>query len=307
MLCEARMPLHPAPNTTTTASKAAVRIHFQSHFTAGTIEVVNGLATSFSERFWFIILSTMRAAIGCALVLGATRTAAAETNFAGRAGRAFEEARKLAGSDPTNAAILLQLARASFDWAEFATNDEQRESIAFIGVDAARKVIANPSTNAAAHYWLGMNLGQLARTKLLGALKIVREMEEEFLRARSLDPHVDYAGPDRSLGYLYRDAPGWPTSLGNKKKAREHLERAIQLHPEFPDNQLALLESFEQWADKRSFAQQLPITEKAVADARKKFTGESWEASWADWNRRLSGLKSKSGIVGRNTPSKGGK
>ena len=306
MLCEARMPLHPAPHATT-ASKASVRIHFQSHFTGLTIEVVKGLATSFSERFWLIFLSTMGVAIGCALMFSAMHASGAETNFATRAERAFDESRKLTRLEPTNVTALLQLARASFDWAEFAVTDEQREPIAVAGIDATRKVIVQSSTNAAAHYWLGMNLGQLARTKLLGALKIVREMEAEFLRARTIDQHVDYAGPDRSLGYLYRDAPGWPTSIGDKKLAREHFERAIKLHPEFPDNQLALLESFEEWADKRNFAQQLPITEKVITDARKKFTGEAWEVSWADWNKRLAGLKSRSGVVGRATPSKGPK
>ena len=249
----------------------------------------------------------MEAGIGCVLILSALPAAAAETNFATRAERSFEDARKHTRLEPTHVTALLQLARASFDWAEFATTDAQREPIAITGIVAARQVIAQSPTNAAAHYWLGMNLGQLARTKLLGAIKIVREMESEFLRARALDPHVDYGGPDRSLGYLYRDAPGWPTSIGNKQKAREHLERAIQLHPEFPDNQLALLESFEQWADKKNFARQLLVTEKTMAAARAKFTGEAWETSGADWNKRLAGLKSRSGIVGRTTPGKGAK
>lgn len=232
----------------------------------------------------------------------------AETNsFADRAERIYTDAQQIVRKEPSNSVAVAQFAHAAFDWAEFAANDEQREGIAVAGIKAARSAISLSPTNAAAHYWLGMNLGQLARTKLLGALKIVREMEEEFLRARSLDSHVDYAGPDRTLGHLYRDAPGWPTSIGNKTKAREHLERAIELHPEFPENQLALLESFEEWADKKNFARQLPVTQKAVADARMKFTGEIWEASWADWNKRLDGLKSRSGSVGRATPSKGAK
>ncbi|HTD65817.1 MAG TPA: hypothetical protein VK846_04710, partial [Candidatus Limnocylindria bacterium] len=157
----------------------------------------------------------------------------AETNsFAARSERAFTEAQTSVRRQPTNVVSLIQLARAAFDWAEFARNDDPREEIAQRGIEAARHVIELSPTNAAAHYWLGMNLGQLARTKTLGALKLVREMEDEFLRARSLDEHVDYAGPDRSLGMLYRDAPGWPTSIGSKKKAREALERAVRLHPE---------------------------------------------------------------------------
>jgi tetratricopeptide (TPR) repeat protein len=132
-------------------------------------------------------------------------------------------------------------------------------------------------------------------------------MEEEFQRALSLDEHWDFAGPDRSLGLLYRDAPGWPTSIGSKRKAREHLERAVKLHPEFPDNQLALLESYEKWADRQSFDRQLKTTERALAEAKKKFSGAEWEQSWTDWNKRLAEMKTKSAEVGKHTPSKGAK
>lgn len=252
-----------------------------------------------------MLSSTTRRAIGCILTAAACSVAGAETDFAARARRMYAEAQETARQQPTNTQVVVQLARAAFDWAEFARDDDQREDLALAGMVAARRALARESTNAAAHYWLGMNLGQLARTKMLGALKLVREIEAEFLRAAALDPHVDYAGPDRSLGYLYRDAPGWPTSLGNKKKAREHFERAVQLHPEFPDNQLGLLESFDQWADRKNFALQLPKTEKSVAEARGRFTGEAWDSSWADWNKRLASMKMRSGDVGRAVPSKG--
>jgi hypothetical protein len=47
----------------------------------------------------------------------------------------------------------------------------------------------------------------------------------------------------RNLGLLYRDAPGWPFSIGSKRKAREWLERAAALAPDYPENQLNLAES----------------------------------------------------------------
>jgi tetratricopeptide (TPR) repeat protein len=245
--------------------------------------------------FVFMLHSTMRAVIGCALLIVAAGFLHAETNtFPVRAERAFNEARQAVQKDPTNSIALIHLARVAFDWAEFARNDEQREEIALQGIAATRAVIARESTNSAAHYWLGMDLGQLARTKTLGALKLVREMENEFHLARNFDAHTDYAGPDRSLAMLYRDAPGWPTSIGNKSKAREHFERAIKLHPEFPDNQLGLLESFQEWGEKNNFARQLPITEKTIAEARARFTGPHWDLSWADWSSRLAKMKRQS-------------
>lgn len=266
-----------------------------------------GLATMFSRRFWFILHSTRHVLICSANFFFASVCLCADANssFAARAERAFNEAQVKARQEPTNTAALVQFSRAAFDWAEFTSKDSQREDVAQRGIDAARRAIELSSTNATAYYWLGMNLGQLARTKTLGALKLVREMEDEFYRARGFDAHIDYAGPDRSLGLLYRDAPGWPTSIGSKKQAREHLENAVRLHPEFPDNQLALLESFEKWADRQSFERQLKITEQTMNAAKEKFSGPMWEQSWADWNKRFAEMKSKSGSVGKSQPSKG--
>jgi tetratricopeptide (TPR) repeat protein len=300
------MPLQPAPSATT-ASNPATRNHFQFHFTRATIEAVMGFAIKISGRFWFMFHSTIRTAIGFAAILATVPLLAADNPFAVRAEHEFQQAQQLARKEPTNVTALIQFARAAFDWAEFAREDSTREDIALRGIEAARAVINREPTNAAAHYWLGMDLSQLARTKTLGALKIVREIEEEFLRAGELGEHVDYAGPDRSLGFLYRDAPGWPASIGSKKKAREHLERAVKLHPEFPDNQLALLESFEKWADRQNFDRQLKETERVMAEAKNKFTGPAWESSWADWNARLREIKSKAAAVGKPVPSKGGK
>ena len=266
--------------------------------------MVRSLPTVCVRTLGFILFVTTRAAICFALFL--TAFANAEDNsFALRAERAFSAAQKSVRTNATNVTTLLQLARAAFDWAEFADKDNHRASIANVGIEAARAAVERETTNAAAHYWLGMNLAQLARTKSLGALKIVRQMEEEFHGARTLDPHTDSAGPDRSLGFLYRDTPGWPTSIGSKKKAREHFERAVKLNPEFPDNHLGLLESFDEWDETQNFERQLKVTERVLAEAKSKFTGPDWESSWVDWNKRLAKMQSKRGAAGKHTPGKG--
>ncbi|MCX6930190.1 MAG: hypothetical protein NT154_44320 [Verrucomicrobia bacterium] len=55
------------------------------------------------------------------------------------------------------------------------------------GIAACRLAIMRETNSAPAHYYLGLNLGQLARTKGLGALKLVDQMEREFNRAHDLD------------------------------------------------------------------------------------------------------------------------
>lgn len=297
------MPLHPAPSTHT-SSRHTARNHFQFLTNDCIVYAVRILRTICSRAFGFIPFSTTGSGI-CSVLFLATFAHADHSSFAPRVERAFSAAKENVRTNQTNVTALLQLARAAFDWAEFATKDSQRAAIANTGIDAARTAIQRETTNAAARYWLGMNLGQLARTKTLGALKIVREMEQEFHGARTLDPHTDHAGPDRSLGFLYRDAPGWPTSIGSKKKARKHFERAIELNPEFPDNQLGLLESFNEWNETGNFQRQLKITERVLAEAKSKFTGLDWEWSWADWNERLAKMRSRNGAAGQYTPGKG--
>ncbi|HWN94948.1 MAG TPA: hypothetical protein VNT99_07940 [Methylomirabilota bacterium] len=245
-------------------------------------------------------------AVFCSGVLCAATIEAAETNsFATLAERAFNEANESVRRQPTNVVAFISLAQTAFDWAEFARHDDRRAELAQRGIDAARRAIAGSPTNAAAHYWLGMNIGQLARTKSLGALKLVRELEEAFQRARALDEHIDFAGPDRSLGFLYRDAPGWPASIGSKKKAREHFENAVRLHPEFPANQLALLESFQEWGERQNFARQFIVAGKVMAEVRQKFTGPQWDVNWRDWDERWAVLKSEASEVGKPVQSKG--
>jgi hypothetical protein len=248
---------------------------------------------------------TLRMAFCCAAIATALPCPGDGTKHASRAERAYDTSLEAWRKAPTNSALAVAVARTAFEWAEFAQRDEQRAQLANQGIGAAREAIRIESTNGAAHYWLGMNIGQLARTKWLGALPLVKDMSAAFFRAREIDPGIDYAGPDRSLGLLYRDAPGWPTSVGDKKKARLHLERAAKIAPAFPENQLCLLESYEKWGERTAFERQLSIAEQACAQGRKMFTGEKWEKEWNDWETRLQAMKSKATAVGRMTLPKG--
>ena len=91
------------------------------------------------------------------------------------------------------------MGRACFDRAEFSRDTAERANLDE-GIAACEKVIARQPKLAAGHYYLAMNLAQLARTKLLGALPILGRMESGWLTARRLDEKFDYAGPDRFVG-----------------------------------------------------------------------------------------------------------
>jgi hypothetical protein len=213
--------------------------------------------------------------------------------FAARAEAEFQRAKIQFQSDTGNPTNAWQLARAGYDFADFATDDVERATIAVQGIAACRQLIAHDPKSAPAHYYLAMNLGQLARTELLGALKLVTEMEQEFKTAAGLDAHFDFAGPERNLGLLYREAPGWPVSIGSKRKARSLLEQAAKLAPDYPENNLNLAESYLQWHESDAAKMKLKALDSLFPKAQTNFTGEVWERSWADWSARRDAARKK--------------
>jgi tetratricopeptide (TPR) repeat protein len=212
--------------------------------------------------------------------------------FRARTTRLYDEA-KAQYAASTNVTLAWQFTRACFDLADAATNDAQRAAVAREGISVGRDLVRRQPTLAAAHYYLAMNLGQLARTRTLGALGIVSEMERVFSRARELNETFDYAGPDRCLGLLYRDAPGWPLSVGNRAKAETHLRRAVTLSPDYPENQLNWLESRLRWEDPGRARPEFETTARLLAQARLAFVGQHWEAAWADWDQRWSAVQGR--------------
>ena len=226
------------------------------------------------------------------LLVGALR--AGETNSPClRAAAEFQAARAQWAAAPENGTNVWRLGRAAFVWADCATNDQQRAVIAEEAIRVCRAAVAREPKTAAHHYYLAQNLGQLAQTKSLGALKLVREMEKAWLQAQTLDERLDFAGPDRSLGLLYLEAPGWPTSIGSNAKARMHLEHAVRLEPDYPDNRLCLAEALAKWHKKGELAAQLDDLEALWPRAKARLAGPEWEASWRDWETRWAALKLK--------------
>ncbi len=222
--------------------------------------------------------------------VAAERTPETEV-FAQRARDAYEAAKRAHRESPKDSGKAWEFGRTCFDWAEYAVSKTQRARLAQEGIAACRGAVRASPETPGPHYFLAMNLGQLARTRHLGALPLVDELEGALLRTRALEAGFNHAGADRSLGMLYRDAPGWPISVGSKKKARIHLIQAVKLDPDYPENRLVLLESAIEWDDKKLLRADFEATKAALARARKQLTGEEWEASWVDWDKRWQAIQ----------------
>lgn len=237
----------------------------------------------------------LRVLLACA-VTTVVAEPASNTVARTRAQAEFVEAQGRLLNEPTNAVAAWEFGRAAFDRAEFSTNDAERAAIAVQGIDACRKLIARDPKSAPGRYYLGMNLGQLARTKLLGALKLVEEMEREFKIAATLDERFDHAGPQRNLGLLYYEAPVLG-SVGSRSRARKHLERAVELAPDFPENRLNLAAAYLKWREKLPLQRELEALQKLWPAAKTNLTGANWEVAWADWTRRERKLRAEAGAL----------
>ena len=173
-----------------------------------------------------------------------------------------------------------------------------KADIAQKGIAACRGLVEKNPDSAPGHYYLAMNLGQLADAhKGLEALHIVGQMETEFKLALGLDAQIDFAGPDRNLGLLYLQAPGWPVSIGSKSKARQHLQKALKLFPQYPENHLNLIEADLTWGDNNGALRQLKAMNEIWPEARKKLAGDEWAAEWADWEKRRDDVGKKTELV----------
>ena len=238
---------------------------------------------------------TLLVLIGC--VAGPARGAepggvrGVATNAVALAEANLVAARKLFATEPTNSLAAWQLGRACFTWGKALKDPNIQEKIYEEGVAACRRSLSLDPTCGPAHYYLGMNVGRVADLKRnLAAFGMVKEVERAFLQAAKLDENYAYGGPDRNLGLLYWHAPGWPVSVGNKKLARKHLERAVKLAPDYPENRLNLAEAYLDWRELKLMQQQLDAVIQLWSRAKTNLTGVEWELDWRDWESRRDKL-----------------
>jgi hypothetical protein len=208
-----------------------------------------------------------------------------------RARELFNVARTRFESERSNVAAAWQFGRAAYDLAHVTDNNDERRAAAEAGMSACRHAIALAPDAAPAHYYLALNLGEFAQARKLAALKSLHEMESEFMAALNLDPKFDSGGPDRSLGMLYLEAPSWPLSLGNKNKARSHLQAAVQVSPDHPENRICLAEAYAQWGELNNLESELTALEKLMPGVRQRFEAPAWQDEWNDWQKRIAQLR----------------
>lgn len=239
----------------------------------------------------------LRLIVACA-IFGAAMAKASDTPvanhiFVARAESAFARAWDSYQADTNSTAAALAVGRTSAELAGLTTNDFQRAEVAQRGIAVCRQWLVKEPNSGPAHYYLAIDLGQLAQAKApsLTSYRLVHEVEHEFKKAAELDVTFDHAGPARTLGLLYFQAPGWPLSVGSKTRAREWLNRAAELAPNYPGNQLNLAEAQLKWREHKELEATMNKLDTIWPIAKTNLVGEAWQESWQDWNARRTALK----------------
>ena len=143
---------------------------------------------------------------------------------------------------PESPPLLVRLARTCFVLGALAP-DASRAGYYEKGLTYAEKLLAQQPDGVAGHYWKALNLSGLADVNRLRGLKLLPQIMDELNRSLALDETYDQAGAHRVLGRIYFEAPGWPLSVGSRKKSLEQLTAAVRLAPDNSTNHLYLAET----------------------------------------------------------------
>ena len=120
------------------------------------------------------------------------------------------------------------------DWARvnYNTPADQQEAAFKVLAERAQQVATNSPDKAEAMIWEAIVLSGYAKAKGgLGAIKLAEQARDLLQASLKLDPQALQGSAYTSLGSLYYKVPRWPVGFGDKKKAREYLEKALSINP----------------------------------------------------------------------------
>ena len=155
------------------------------------------------------------------------------------------------------------------------------------GVKFGEQGIAADENCLEANVWLAVNYGFFGQEKsIMKSLSLVAPIKKLAEHAAELNESYFYGAPWRVLGRLYQFAPGFPISVGNKKKALECLEKALRLGPKFYLNHLFLAELYIATGEKSKAKERL----QWILDAP---LSKNYEREDADYKRQAQSLLEK--------------
>ena len=123
------------------------------------------------------------------------------------------------------------------NWAKanYQTAKDQQEPAFKALVEQAHQLSTHYPEASEAMIWEAITLSGYAKSMgplhPVNALKAAEQARDLLLASIKTNPQALHGSAYTTLGSLYFRVPGWPIGFGDKKKAREYLEKALQLNP----------------------------------------------------------------------------
>jgi len=133
--------------------------------------------------------------------------------------------------NPLDNGSLWRLAR-TYKWlGDQASDKNDKISNYELGKFYAENAIIADEDNIEGHFYLGVLLGKIGETKgALNSLALAEPIRGEMELIIKYAPK--HKGAHHVLGELYRRSPGWPLSIGDRKKALKEALLAVKYGPD---------------------------------------------------------------------------
>lgn len=153
------------------------------------------------------------------------------------------------GAAPSSVAELAAAIEADAQRSDHEPDSKIRNELAAEASRDADACLAREPQAAACLYGDAVALGLNARAHPTRAGEYLNGMLKTLVRAESVDPAYDEAGPARVQALVLIRAPGWPLGPGDPEAGLAAARRAVTLRPLYPPNLLALAEALAKTED----------------------------------------------------------
>lgn len=158
--------------------------------------------------------------------------------------RALALFERVVDGEPEHVLAHIRMAELHY-WLVEVVEDEGVEKLPVLqeGLEIAKRATELDPNEPEAYYWVGVLTGRVGEERgILQSLFMVTDIMDAVDRTLELDPN--HAGAHLIASQVYRKAPGWPLSVGDRKKSVEHGEEAVRLGPDKTTHVLNLAEAY---------------------------------------------------------------
>lgn len=131
-------------------------------------------------------------------------------------------------------AVDVAVEKLQHEWAvaNYKTPEDKQEASFKALSELAHQMSANNPKQPEIMIWEAIIVSGYAKAKGgIGALGLAERSRDLLFAAEAINPNALHGSIYTTLGSLHYKVPGWPIGFGDKKKAREYLEKALKINP----------------------------------------------------------------------------